>query len=424
MTTLRDISQKLTPTVSNWPDELMQQYNAILERYPSDQQKALMDLTSEAIPGLVSGSITFRQQQDAPSSNDEGGSNGGNFGILPSWKRVADLMDGDMGAAYELLNIAYQRVSTPKRTMMFHRSLLVSAVSTLEVLIRQLISSFYLLHPKALSDDTTFTLSDLSRFSDLRDAKDAAAEQKADQILRGGVESWSAWLRSTLKIEFKTHCGDFGTLVEIIQRRHIAVHNGGIVSRSYQQKLSELAGITDHPAMGTPLPIDADYLGRALDEIESAGNLLAAGVWTKCLSDAEDFMIFELYVRSYDLLLANCWRPAACMCAAAMKRLDHDDDLYLIHKVNGWLARKKLGQEIQAEVEQWPTRTLNTRFQAAQAALLDQYDSLGELLVKCIRAGDLELEDVWEWPLLEDFRKTERWQHVSQQLASEEKEVD
>ena len=421
MTTLRDISQKLTPTVSAWPDELWQQYDEVLKRYSEEQQKALLDLTNEAIPGLVTGLISFKDKQEAPS---EEGNGSGPDGVLPSWKRVAELMDGDMGAAYELLNIAYQRVSTPKRTKMFHRSMLVSAVSTLEVLIRQLVTSFYLQNPKALGDEATFTLSDLTRFSDLADARSEAAEDKADAILRGGIEAWLKWFKSTLKIDLKTHCNDFEVLVEVIQRRHIAVHNGGTVNRAYQKKMRELAGTANPPETGTSLPIDADYLSHALDEIESAGNLLAAGVWTKALSDAEDFMIFELYVRSYDLLLASCWQPAACMCAAAMKRLDHDDDLYLIHKVNGWFARKKLGQEIQAEVEQWPTGTLNTRFQAARAALLDQFDNLEELLVKCVRAGDLELEDVWEWPLLGDFRGTERWQDVSQQLANEEKDVD
>lgn len=404
MTTLRQIHDKLTPTVNGWPDEIMEEFNAAIEPYPPAQQKALLKLASEAVPLLSSGNLIFR------TISTDGSGEAREDAVAKAWKMVAEQMNGDMGAAYHVLHILYRKSTTPELAHTFHRSLLVSAVAALDVLILELISNFYLVHPEALGNESTFTLADLSHFSDMTDARMAAVEEKADGILRKGLEGWQKWLKEQ-KIDLKNHCADFGNLVEIIQRRHVAVHNDGKVSHSYQTKLRQLANL-ESPAIGTPLPIDSEYFESALDELESVGNLLAGAVWTKCLGEAEDIVIYELFVRTYDLMLADRWVPTACICSMALKRLKSDDDLYLIHKVNAWLARKRMGEDISDEVRGWPTKVLSPRFQAAKAALLDNFEQVDVLLRKCLKSDDLGMEDALEWPVFAEFREQELWQHL------------
>lgn len=416
MTALRQLHEKLTPTVGNWPDEIMDEFREAIQRYPVEQQKALLKLAAEAIPGLVKGTLIFRNTKESEEEAKEEGEASGEAKedkVADAWKLVAEQMDGDMGAAYEVLHLLYMKSTTPELDQTFHRSLLISAVAALDVLLLELIGNFYLLHPEALGNETTFTLEKLMKFSDLKDARMSAVEQKADQIVRKGLEGWMKWLGSQ-NIDLRTHCADFNDFVEIIQRRHVAVHNAGRVSRTYRDKILALTGEESEHHVGETLQIDGVYLSGALDELEAAGNLLAGAVWTKCLKEAEDIVNFELYVRSYDLLLAERWTPTACICSAAKKRLKQDDDLYLIHKVNEWIARKGIGEDISEEVKGWHTLTLSTRYQAAQAALLDDFDELERLILKCAKAGDLDLEDAWEWPLFAGIRSQERWETIVQ----------
>lgn len=417
MTTLRQLNRKLTSTVANWPDEIMEEFREAIQGYAPEQQKSLLELAAKASLPLLSGTLIFRakQQSDSEGSTEQEAEQEDD--VAEAWQVVADRMDGDMGAAYEVLHLLYMRSTTPELAQTFHRSLLVSAVAALDVLLLELISRFYLLRPEVLGGEATFTLEDLSAFSDLSEARADAVEKKADSVVRSGLEGWVKWLKER-KIDLKTHCADFARFVEIVQRRHIAVHNDGRVSRAYLKKINELGGTTEGtPELGTRLSINAEYLDAALDELEAVGNLVTGAVWTKALDDAEEVVIFELYVRSYDLLLAERWLPTARICTMARQRLKPEDDLYLIHLVNAWLSRKRMGEDITSEVQDWPTKTLGTRFQAAQAALLDDNDKLDELIRKCLRAGDLGIEEAWEWPLFADFRKLDRWQDIVSSFA-------
>lgn len=415
MTTLRQIHEKLTPTVAKWPDEISQDFRRVIEPFSEEQRKSLLNFASEALPGLVRGTLVFR---DLDEDSDSGGDDVDEEDkVANAWQLVAEQMDGDMGAAYELLHLLYMKSTTPELAQTFHRSLLVSAVAALDVLLLELISHFYFVHPGALGNETTFTLEELSKFSDLEGAKASAVEKKANRVLRKGVKSWMNWLDDQ-GVNLESHCSDFKKLIEVIQRRHVAVHNDGRVSRAYLENVRELSGESSPHEFGSFLKIDADYLSAALDELEAVGNLVAGAVWTKCLPEAKDVVNFEFYVRTYDLLLAERWRPTACICSFAKQSLSPDDDLYLIHKVNAWLARKRLGESIQDEARSWTTKTLNTRFQAAQAALLDDFDLLEQLVLKCLRAGDLALEDAWEWPLFAELRGQEHWQRVVDEFSS------
>jgi hypothetical protein len=406
MTTLRQIHDKLTPTVAGWPDEIMEEFTAAIEPYSEAQQGALLKLANEAAPLLVQGTLVFGTE------DEEGRSENGAEpdAVTKAWKMVAEQMNGDMAAAYHVIHLIYRKNTTPELAHTFHRSLLVSAVAALEVLLLELVRNFYLAHPGALGDEATFTLSSLSSFSSIDDARHQAVEDKANDVLRPGLAGWMKWLKSQ-NIDLKTHCANFDHLVEIIQRRHVAVHNDAVVSRAYRSKLEELTDL-EPPPVGDPLHIDADYFSAALDELEAAGNLLAGAVWTKCHSDAEEIVLYELYVRTYDLMLAGRWVPTGCISKKTEQRLKPEDDLFLVNKANAWLARKRLGEDVSNEVRSWRTEVLGTRFQAVKAALLDDFSQVEQLLRKCLQSEELGLEDAGEWPVLEEFRKTDAWPKV------------
>lgn len=407
MAALRESHGSISDMMQDWPNERVTRLKQVILDASPEQRKGLDALLEEVLPGLFTGSIYITLSKTKDPELPE--SSGVSSVTLPAWEKVLEVLDGDAGLAHEFLTAAYDVQVAPSQAELVRSSLLMSAVAALEALISALVHEFYTLNPGALRNSGSFNLQDLETIGTVADARRKTIEDKADSILKGGLSSWEDWLAiDELKITLKNHCHSYPTLVEIFQRRHVQVHHGGTVSRDYQRKLQDVAGIMDPPDVGTYLPVTQEYLDEALDEIEAVGNLLGGSVWVKCRPKEEESAIYQLYTRTYDLMLDGHWVPVKVICAT-IKLRGEDEDMRLISKVNELIARKSLGEDISGELEAWSVATLHARFQMAKAALEDNFEEADRQMRKCIKSEDLDLEDAQEWPLFAQFRDSEFW---------------
>jgi hypothetical protein len=164
---------------------------------------------------------------------------------------------GNRVVAIEFANHLARMLSAPFRENLLRRSLLVTAFGAFEVLVGALVREFYLAHPGAIGDDAKFTLRDLEGLETLDDARDYAISVKVDSLLQEDFAKWEKWFENYPKLTIANLCIDRFALDEMFQRRHIVVHNNGLVSRL---SLQRLAGRPDLPTLGTPLPITSSYL--------------------------------------------------------------------------------------------------------------------------------------------------------------------
>src|SRR6266545_3487427 len=105
---------------------------------------------------------------------------------------------------------------------------------------------------------------DLQQFSSIEDAFDETVDRRIDGILAGGLDEWIRWFkRKGLDIQVERLATSWAETVEVFQRRHIIVHNGGLVSRRYVTKMRGL--IEEMPPLGQEMVVDEDYIRDALD---------------------------------------------------------------------------------------------------------------------------------------------------------------
>lgn len=326
-------------------------------------------------------------------------------------KRVMSEVFGDNPVAIGQAQALLQRnlLVAPSREMLLRSSLLTMAVSAFEVLLGNLVARHYELHPAALGDEKRFSLKQIASYDSLEDVQDAAIAYRVYQLLQGSLEDWSKWLDqgSHLGIKLKNLAISYDDLQEIIQRRHVIVHNGGVVSAQYLEKISTAEGL----CVGEPLQVTDGYLENALDHLDSLGNLIGVGVWAKDRPDAEKEAVSVLVNRMEELLFAGRWL-ALRQVSSFGKKIAPLDVHQQIFKVNEWLAIKRL-EGLDSIIEEirddWDTSALGSHFQLVQLALLDEADAFYEHAPEVYKGGGIQAEQLNSWPIFEEIRADSRF---------------
>jgi hypothetical protein len=313
-----------------------------------------------------------------------------------------------MGQAQAMLQRA---MLAPSRETLLRSSLLTMAVSAFEVLLGGLAARHYELHPTRLGKEKKFSLPEISSFDSLEDIQDAAIAHRIYQLLQAPFDEWTSWLDqgSGLGIKLKNLAISYDELGEIIQRRHVIVHNGGVVSVQYLDRV-KFSG--DPPPIGSYLLVDEEYLRAALDQIDSAGNLVGVGVWSKERPDAEPQAVSALSNRMEQLLFEGRWLPLRQICSVG-KKVASLDVQRQIFKVNEWLSIKRLGglDPIEEEIRShWDTSALGPQFQLVQLALLDEADGFFKLAPSVVDEGGIQPEQLRTWPVFAELREDERFE--------------
>lgn len=296
--------------------------------------------------------------------------------------------------------------SRPSNFQLLRKSLLISAVSDFEVLISSVVRAQLSLRPEMMNvDENKYSLRDLEPFESITDFRSYRAEIFADSMLRGGLDEWISWFnRHKLSIPGVTE--DAQQLHELFQRRHLLVHNGGIVNQYYLRKVPGAEGVQS----GDSLEVTRPYLLQALDTLTSAGIVLTFAVWRK-LTNASNLSEIGHRVPShisYELLKAdrnlvvesiNPW-----FAEYAISPRDQ-----IMARVNWWIARKRVHglDHIREEVERWDVSTLANLYRLAKLALLNMDAEAYNLAQQLLSTNELSVEDWREWPLLEDLRAYE-----------------
>jgi hypothetical protein len=298
-------------------------------------------------------------------------------------------------------------VSPDKRDLL-NESLLVTAVSAFEVLLGRILSVQFHRFPGLLdASDKRFTLSDLQSFETIDDARNVAIRERVESLMRQSFEDWESWFAHKCKIEVADHCIERDVLHEVIHRRHLVVHTGGVVSSQYLEKVR----VEDGPALGAHLIVDGEYLERALDELDVAGIALGTVAAISWDPDDAERAVEELQALVYRLLQAGRYAAVKALARSGCSTGAADAETELILRVNGWIADSELyGPEaIRHEVSAWDVSALEPRFRLASVVLLRELDAAFEMIPRLIEIGQISEADLQHWPLLRPVRDDQRF---------------
>ncbi|MGO9533542.1 MAG: hypothetical protein ACLP3B_20475 [Syntrophobacteraceae bacterium] len=292
--------------------------------------------------------------------------------------------------------------------LLYHSSL-ISLVSSAEWFMSELLHQHFQTFPDSISNkEKTFSLADLNTMSSIEDAVTYIIDSKVEDVLRGSFEDWLLFLRSNLKLSmsYLDHYKDF--ITEVFQRRNILIHNGGIVNSIYLAKVPE--HLREGLAKGSHIPVTDDYLNDAIRKFEICFILIAAELWKRTKpGDAKRFDILNGI--AFNHLCAERWDIAERLSYFIMndKQLPEINQLY--GTLNYWQSIKWQGrfQEISRDVTDADFSAKNDLLQLAIFALLDDEDKFFPLCDKLLESKALLINDLREWPIYQNIRKTETY---------------
>jgi len=318
------------------------------------------------------------------------------------------------GHAYGCIDAALQATrSSTKRLSRVSASLLISLVAEFEVLVANLFGELFRYFPDStISKDKGFSWEYINDAATLEDLKEQIIEEAVSAAM---YSSYGTWLGKfeTFGITLPSIARAAET-VEIFQRRHVVVHNGGRVSAVYLDKVK----IEPLPRLESVLEVSLEYLTEAADNLFAVGARLYTEVVGKIFNEEAERRHLEntLSKDVYDLLARR--RFEALIKVVDAVEIDQlvDPELKENFRVNKWLALKRLGrfEEIRSEVEEWNTGDESGRLRLAKLALLDRIDDGLQLIGKIRGTKDLSIESWATWPLLEELRRAENQRTLEQ----------
>lgn len=326
---------------------------------------------------------------------------------LPAEIRAfSDLVQEEPGEVIRIMQRMTHGEIVPRASLL-HGSLLTVAVASFEFLVAGLFSFHLLAYPNQLKDDEQeFSLADLVELGSIEEARRLLIEKRVDAFMRRGLEDWSRWSERVLGIPFSDLTMDFNHLNEVFQRRHIVVHSGGAVSRLYLERVHHG---DEPPQLGEDLPVSADYMRLALDELEVLGHGLIAVARSKWDPENPDRAAIEVNAAVYDLLRAKRWHEARKLAQVGREIAKSDSSKWML-TVNGWLAMRGLGElsACREEIASWDVSALAPEFKLARACLLEEVDEALRHLELTLKESGGHLRPIWQWPLLDEMRSDPR----------------
>lgn len=311
---------------------------------------------------------------------------------------------GDPTANHRYQHVWEKISSRPPVGKVLGSALLMQAVSGFEVLVADLVRGVLAAKPQILLDtNKQYKLRDLQAYSTIAELQETIAEEIADQTLRAGFDAWMTWFEANLKVAIPGVFQDSVQLTEVFQRRHLFVHNGGVVNDSYLAKLGDLK---DPPETGASLRVTNAYLAESIDCLDAAGLKLSAAAAVKLgvgedrthAEEVMDHLCYEALQRGQYAVVVDV--------ASWLIPLVQDEPARIRLQVNKWLAAKNLNgvESVRADVEAWDTRALEDNYKLAKLSLLEDLDGAVKLVKVLIDRGDLSEAEWRSWPLLSPVR--------------------
>ncbi|MEQ1700320.1 MAG: hypothetical protein ABMA25_09425 [Ilumatobacteraceae bacterium] len=295
------------------------------------------------------------------------------------------------------------------RVAMLRESILVQLVAALELLLAELYRStlFSRQYSKiALGDsNASVHMSALLEATSVEEIIRGLVEERVSAQMYGSIRDWFVWFDRTFGLRAESHLPDAAAFDEVVQRRHVIVHNDCTVSSEYLQRIgaAQARGLK----VGDRLHIDDGYLGSAIDHVFVVGVRLASLTRDKLVADTVGALRY-LSRATYESMKADQWWRSLHLAESEMLWSKTDKNHAEVAFANRLLSLKRLNglDSIRSEIEKWDTSILNRRYVIAKHALLEDHSATSAALLLGLDGEDVFPIDLLDWPLLREFRLT------------------
>jgi hypothetical protein len=401
---LREMEMLLSPAVTpGTRPQTAAWIQSIAEKLPAEKRAAFFEALKafgETLSGAVNAADAVNAEAGGKEEEDAGLTIQASTDGVPSGSQRFSLQVDDPEVAEALgqaiLEGAYSVKRTPPQQLLL-RGLLTMGVAAFDVLVGQLMTEHFRLHPGAAGTDRAeFSLDDLEELGSIDEAREVLIARRVEAQHQGGLDKWVDWFRGEpLKIDLRRLAIDWDSTYELFQRRHIIVHNGARVSRLYLTRTNRAA-----PSAGTEIVLDTDYVVHALDQLAALGVGLTVATSLMLVPGelGAPGQLLEEGVRR--LSRDRRWEAVLALCGVAEKP-QWPERRRLFFKTEGWLARKELHglESIRDELEHFDVSALRDDIAVKRLILLDRHEEALEALSALLESSEVTQRELLSEPL-------------------------
>ncbi len=326
----------------------------------------------------------------------------------------------DVNTARAFYNHQINIATISHASYIMRRNLIVSLVSEVDNLITALIKLGFSIHPNILdSSDRKFTLSELSNFSTISDAREHLIEKEIETVLRDSHAKQFDYIQKKFNLKELHKIPGWNSFVEITERRNVFVHCDGKISRQYlsvcqQNKIP----LPEDCKLGVQLDVDAIYFADSYKNILKVGVILTHKMWRQFKPDeylAADELLNNLClqlitIEDYDL---------------AIELLNYNEINFFTKKTNQRMRMISIINKAQAykwkgdksrmnqTLSKLDFSAISDEFKLAELVLKDDFDEAAKIVGKIGSKSEYTTEEAYkEWPIFKEFKKTEKFADI------------
>lgn len=233
------------------------------------------------------------------------------------------------------------------------------------------------------------------------------------------------WLENKIKIELTKDLDAWKNFIEVTERRNLFVHCNGIVSSQYINVCkAQRVKLDPDIKIGTDLGVTAEYFGQAYRCVFEIGVKLAHVLWRKLKPEQRKAADSNLTNITYDLIYNEEYDLANILLEFATKYLKpfSSEDARLTFVVNKaqslrWGGNIEGCERIVKEID-WSA--CSDKFKLASSVLLGDFVSASRIMKKIGVNEDIDKTDYRNWPLFRDFRKSEEFLKIYEEIFGEQ----
>lgn len=301
------------------------------------------------------------------------------------------------------------------------KNTIVAMVSLYDSYLAELVECAYQIKPEMLNaSDKSFSFSDIIQFDNLDKLKKFVIEKDVESIIRESHYKQFDILSKKFNLKLKENLPSFTDFIELTERRNLFVHTNGKVSSHYLKICKERP--FDHKnkdvQIGEELFATPKYVIHCYEILFEIGVKLGQVIWRKIENDLEksDDSLIEI---GYDLIKSGK-NSLACVimdfaCESYVKHCNKACEYVLC--VNRALAYylngdKEKCNEIINSID-WSATEL--KYRLAHKVLLEQYEDAITYMKSIGKTDEMRVAYA-EWPLFNNFRKTERFKDTYKEI--------
>ncbi|GEM_PF-2988465 len=298
-----------------------------------------------------------------------------------------------------------------QNTQLLYNSSFTMLVSYVDYLVYDLMHYYYEKFPQAFGSKqlNALTLEDLLLCGSMKELIDNVINMEIDSILNKNFDSHIKYLNDNLKISLPQEYINWPKVKEVIERRHLIVHNSCKVTDRYLNYLKQNKTIGgEQLKRGDDIKITREYFNQSFEELYLLCSILIQLCWRKWESNSKTADHVLTNENIYFFLKQENWSAAERLCKFASDNLNiADEQSRNIVKIDYLLALKfqKKIKELSIEAKKFDASSLKPVFQMAIAVLQDNHKLCFEKMKDAVAVSEISKKEFDDWPLFNTLRK-------------------